>query len=73
MLLVLGNCVPLWEVMLGAMRLGAVVIPATPQLSAADLDDRVTRGDAKLLVAAAADAEKFGRPRPGAREDPGRR
>ena len=28
-LLMLGNVVPLWEVMLAAMKLGAVVIPAT--------------------------------------------
>ena len=59
LLMVLGNCVPLWEVMLGAIRLGAVVIPATPQLSPADLADRVSRGDAKLLVADRADADKF--------------
>jgi acetyl-CoA synthetase len=59
LLLVLGNCVPLWEIMLGAIRLGAVVIPATPQLSPDDLADRVARGDAKLLVAHAADVEKF--------------
>ncbi|MGI8459669.1 MAG: AMP-binding protein [Propionibacteriaceae bacterium] len=59
LLLVVGNCVPLWEVMLGAIRLGAVVIPATTQLSPADLADRVARGDAKLLVAHGADAAKF--------------
>ncbi len=54
--MVLGNCVPLWEIMLAAIRLGAVIIPATPQLSAQDLDDRVERGDAKLLVAGSGDA-----------------
>jgi len=59
LLLVLGNCVPLWEIMLGAIRLGAVVIPATTQLSATDVADRVSRGDAKLLVAHAADTEKY--------------
>ena len=59
LLLVLGNVVPLWEVMLAAIRMGAVVIPATPQLSPADLADRVQRGDAKLLVADLADADKF--------------
>jgi acetyl-CoA synthetase len=59
LLVVLGNVVPLWEVMLGAIRLGAVIIPATPQLSANDLADRVARGDARLLVASAADAAKF--------------
>ena len=58
-LVVLGNVVPLWEVMLGAIRLGAVVIPATPQLAPADLADRVSRGDARLLVADRADVAKF--------------
>jgi len=60
LLLVLGNCVPLWEVMLGAIRLGVVLIPATPQLSPADLADRVERGHAKVLVAQVADLDKFG-------------
>ena len=59
LLVVLGNCVPLWEIMLGAIRLGAVIIPATPQLSPADLADRVERGAARLLVAHAGDAAKF--------------
>jgi acetyl-CoA synthetase len=59
MLLVLGNCVPLWELTLAAIRLGAVIIPATPQLAAADLADRVDRGEARLLVAAAAEADRF--------------
>jgi acetyl-CoA synthetase len=59
LLMVLGNCVPLWEIMLGAMRLGAVVIPATTQLSPADVASRVERGKVKLLVASAADAERF--------------
>jgi len=59
LLLVLGNVVPLWEVMLGAIRLGAVIIPATPQLSAADLADRVSRGDARMLIAGHADVDKF--------------
>ena len=59
LLLVLGNVVPLWEVMLGAIRMGAVIIPATPQLSAADLADRIDRGDARLLIAAAADADRY--------------
>ena len=44
LLLVLGNCVPLWETMLAAMKLGAVLIPATTLLTASDLRDRVERG-----------------------------
>ena len=42
----LGNQVELWETMLAAMKLGAVVIPATTLLTAADLRDRLERGDA---------------------------
>ena len=40
-LLMLGNIVPLWEVMLAAMKLGAVVIPASTLLQPADLADRI--------------------------------
>ncbi|HTB43417.1 MAG TPA: AMP-binding protein, partial [Acetobacteraceae bacterium] len=58
-LLMLGNVVPLWEVMLAAMKLGAVVIPATTLLSAYDLKDRFERGHVRHLVANAADAPKF--------------
>ncbi len=58
-LLMLGNVVPLWEVMLAAMKLGAVVIPATTLLSPYDLKDRFERGRVRHLVANAADAPKF--------------
>ncbi len=58
-LLMLGNVVPLWEVMLAAMKLGAVVIPATTLLTAYDLKDRFERGRVRHLVANASDAAKF--------------
>jgi acetyl-CoA synthetase len=58
-LLMLGNVVPLWETMLAAMKLGAVVIPATTLLTAHDLKDRFDRGRVRHLVANAADAPKF--------------
>jgi acetyl-CoA synthetase len=58
-LLMLGNVAPLWETMLAAMKLGAVVIPATALLTADDLRDRVARGRVRHLVAAAKDAAKF--------------
>jgi acetyl-CoA synthetase len=59
MLLVLGNCVPLWETILGAMKLGVVLIPATTLLTVDDLRDRVDRGQVKVVVAAAELAERF--------------
>jgi acetyl-CoA synthetase len=58
-LLMLGNVVPLWETMLAAMKLGAVVIPATTLLAASDLKDRFDRGRTRHLIANAADAPKF--------------
>jgi acetyl-CoA synthetase len=49
-LLMLGNEVPLWETLLAAIKLGAVVIPATPLLSGADLADRLARGKVRFAV-----------------------
>src|ERR1700732_4962109 len=43
-LLMLGHGAPLWEVILAAMKLGAVIIPASTLLQAADLADRLARG-----------------------------
>jgi acetyl-CoA synthetase len=51
LLLVLNNVAPLWEVMLAAMKLGVVVIPATTLLTAEELADRVERGRARMIVA----------------------
>jgi acetyl-CoA synthetase len=51
--LMLGNQVELWETLLAAMKLGAVVIPATTQLRAADVRDRLDRGRARHVVVAA--------------------
>ena len=58
-LLMLGNIVPLWEVMLAAMKLGAVVIPASTLLQPADLADRIDRGDVRHVVTEAEHAPKF--------------
>src|SRR3954468_4920975 len=55
----LGNRGDLWETLLAAAKVGAVVIPATTLLGPADLADRVERGRARHVVAAAADAPKF--------------
>jgi acetyl-CoA synthetase len=49
----LGNEIALWEAMLGVMKLGAVVIPATTLLATADLADRLERGHVAAVVAAA--------------------
>ena len=58
-LMMLPNAVPIWEVMLAAMKLGAVVIPATGLLTPEDLQDRLDRGRVKHVVTDAAGAEKL--------------
>jgi acetyl-CoA synthetase len=59
LLLLLGNVVPLWETMLAAMKLGVVVIPATTLLTADELQDRLDRGRAKVVVASQDQVAKF--------------
>jgi acetyl-CoA synthetase len=58
-LVMLGNEVSLWEVLLAAMKLGAVVIPATPLLNAEDLCDRMERGNVLHVLTAAIHTAKF--------------
>ncbi|MFI9719864.1 AMP-binding protein [Streptomyces sp. NPDC052396] len=55
----LGNQAELWETMLAAMKLRAVVIPATPLLGPLDLADRITRGGARHVLVRAEDTGKF--------------
>ncbi|WP_051342033.1 AMP-binding protein [Pseudonocardia spinosispora] len=57
--LMLGNQVELWEMILAAMKLGAVVIPATTLLAESDLRDRIDRGQAKHVVVASAETGKW--------------
>lgn len=58
-LLMLGNVPALWEIMLGAIKLGAVIIPSTTLLARNDLIDRIERGTVAHVVTAAAEVEKF--------------
>ncbi|WP_248802351.1 AMP-binding protein [Pseudomonas sp. MWU13-2100] len=58
-LLMLGNDVALWETMLAAFKLGAVVIPATALLTPDDLSDRIERGQVRHLVVGSAHVDKF--------------
>ncbi|MFI5754930.1 AMP-binding protein [Streptomyces sp. NPDC051569] len=55
----LGNQVELWETALAAMKLRAVVIPATPLLGPTDLRDRVERGRARHVIVRSGDTAKF--------------
>jgi acetyl-CoA synthetase len=58
-LLMLGNVLPLWETMLAAMKLGAVIVPATTLLTPVDLADRFERGRAVHIVTASSESGKF--------------
>src|SRR5277367_3599301 len=58
-LLMLGNVVPLWESMLAAMKLGAVIVPAATLFTRNDLADRFARGRVRHVIAGADAAAKF--------------
>lgn len=58
-LLMLGNEVALWEIMLACMKLGAVVIPCSSLLTTEDLRDRLDRGEVAHVIAARGQADKF--------------
>ena len=58
-LLMLGNIAPLWECMLAAMKLGAVIIPATTLLTHNDLADRFERGRVRHVITSVENTAKF--------------
>ncbi|MEO7125800.1 MAG: AMP-binding protein [Nakamurella sp.] len=58
-IVMLGNQVELWESILAAIKLGAVIIPASTLLSSVDLVDRVERGNAKFVIVRTVDTAKF--------------
>jgi acetyl-CoA synthetase len=59
LLIMLPNVVPLWEVTLAAMKLGAVISPASTLLTPADLQDRIERGEMRHVLANSTVASKF--------------
>jgi acetyl-CoA synthetase len=58
-LLMLGNVPQLWESLLAAMKLGAVVVPTTTLVTADDITDRVLRGNVRHIITTAELAPKF--------------
>jgi acetyl-CoA synthetase len=55
----MGNEVALWEIMLAAIKIGAVLIPAAPNLAGADLLDRLRRGKVHHVLTNAGGMAKF--------------
>jgi acetyl-CoA synthetase len=58
-LMMLPNCVQIWDVMLAAMKLGAAVAPATTLLTPEDLRDRIERGRVGHVITDTAGTEKL--------------
>ncbi|MER7400519.1 AMP-binding protein [Streptomyces sp. NPDC000151] len=59
LLLMTGNRTELWETMLAAFKIGAVVVPVSTQLGREDLRDRMQRAGVRHVVAESAYAERF--------------
>jgi acetyl-CoA synthetase len=58
-IVMLPNVVAIWEVMLAALKLGAIVVPAATLLTESDLRDRLERGKAKHVIAYFGSIAKF--------------
>ena len=58
-MLMLGNRVELWEIMLAALKLGVVILPTSVVLGPHELVDRVDRGRVRWVFAGPEDAVKF--------------
>ena len=58
-LLILGNVPPLWEIMLAAMKIGAVVIPGSTLLSREEIADRLVRGRVRGVIVEEEQLPKF--------------
>jgi acetyl-CoA synthetase len=59
LILMLPNCIALWEATLAAIRLGAVIIPATTLLEREDLRDRLERGRVSAVITEATLTARF--------------
>ena len=59
-LMMLPNVLPIWELMLAAMKLGATIIPASTQLTVEDVRDRITRGRVRHVITDTGGAERIG-------------
>jgi len=59
LVVMLPNVVAIWEIMLAAMKLGAIVIPAATLLTVEDLRDRLQRGNARHVIATSAAVDRF--------------
>lgn len=60
-IVMLGNVPPLWETALALIKLGAVILPATPLLSGDDLVDRIERGRVSHIVCSTDCVPRFDR------------
>jgi acetyl-CoA synthetase len=58
-LMMLPNCIQIWEVMLATMKMGVAVIPASSLLTPEDLADRIERGRVGHVITDNAGSEKF--------------
>ncbi|MEO9137604.1 MAG: AMP-binding protein [Jatrophihabitans sp.] len=59
LLVLLGNQIELWETTLAAIKIGAVLIPATTLLTESDLRDRIDRGHVGAVIARSELAPSF--------------
>lgn len=58
-LLLLPTTIELWELKLALIKLGAVIVPVTVQLTVSDLRDRITRGHVRHVICDFVGCDRF--------------
>ncbi|MEN0058410.1 MAG: AMP-binding protein [Bdellovibrio sp.] len=60
--ILLDNDLALWEIMLGAMKVGAIMVPSHPLLSQQEMADRLNRETVKMIVTNPRHSHRFTEP-----------
>ncbi len=59
LLLMVGNDTSQWEILLAALKIGAVIVPTSSLLSSEELEDRMLRGSVRAIVTTKAESARF--------------
>ena len=59
LIVLLSNLVPLWELMLAAIKIGAIIVPTSTLATKSELIDRIQRSGAKFIFTEQACVEKI--------------
>ncbi|MBO9666751.1 MAG: AMP-binding protein, partial [Bdellovibrio sp.] len=58
-MIMMGNETALWELTLACIKLGAIIVPTSTMLAMDELQDRLVRGEVRMIATTQAEAKRF--------------